>query len=166
MGSGRGWHTPHQMASSMASARRPAAVGHAANRNACVRACVLQMARPQKRHIPSAVAPHTQQRTLQDYRSPGVDSHTAPAPRRSRSTGRTPLIKEGPAPSPGSAIPRTGRRQRRLCRPSGWRLLIWRRRRGEVAGEAFHEVAGHDQIHANCAGRLGQRLVPPKTAHG
>jgi hypothetical protein len=33
-----------------------------------VRAWVLQMPRPQNRQTPSAVAPQTQQRTLQDYR--------------------------------------------------------------------------------------------------
>jgi hypothetical protein len=48
----------------MASPRKPVDVGQAANRKACVRACALQIARPQKRHTPSAVAPHTQQRTL------------------------------------------------------------------------------------------------------
>src|SRR5450631_4213525 len=52
----------------MASPRRPAAVGQAANRNAWVRACVLQMPRPQKRHTPSAVALHTQQRMEQGYK--------------------------------------------------------------------------------------------------
>ncbi|HEY3058414.1 MAG TPA: hypothetical protein VGL99_05510 [Chloroflexota bacterium] len=55
------------MASSIATPLNPAVVGQAANKKACVRACVLQMARPQKRHTPSAVAPHTQQRTLKVY---------------------------------------------------------------------------------------------------
>ncbi len=45
-------------------------MGQAANRKAWVRACVLQMPRPQNRHTPSAVAPQTQQRILQDYRVP------------------------------------------------------------------------------------------------
>jgi len=55
------------MASSTATPFSPAVVGQAANKKACVRACVLQMARPQKRQTPSAVAPHTQQRTLAAY---------------------------------------------------------------------------------------------------
>jgi hypothetical protein len=68
IGSGRGWHTPHQIASSIPRPRRPAAVGQAANRNAWVRAWVLQIPRPQKRQTPSAVAPQTQHRTRQAYR--------------------------------------------------------------------------------------------------
>jgi hypothetical protein len=55
----------------MAKPRRPAAVGQAANRKAWVRACALQMPRPQKRHTPSAVAPHTQQCTLRRKRRGG-----------------------------------------------------------------------------------------------
>src|SRR5207302_3915616 len=62
------------MASSIARPRRPAAVGHAANRKAWVRAWVLQMPRPQKRQTPSAVAPHTQQRTFSLFLPAPTDS--------------------------------------------------------------------------------------------
>jgi putative FmdB family regulatory protein len=73
-----------QTASSMARPRRPAAVGQAANRKAWVRACALQMPRPQKRHTPSAVAPQTQQCTLRK----ALQSSAAAVPARRSASGR------------------------------------------------------------------------------
>ena len=100
----------------MARPRKPAAVGQAANRNACVRAWVLQMPRPQKRQTPSAVAPQTQQRTLQ-------------------------------------------RLQVCCLALRGWD-------RGEVLGEALHEVTRDNRVQADFAGCLSQRFVTTVTADG
>src|ERR1700716_360262 len=37
---------------------------------------------------------------------------------------------------------------------------------GEVVGEALHDVARHNQVQANFAGRLGKRFVTTVTAYG
>ena len=45
---------------------------------------------------------------------------------------------------------------RRIPRDS---IIVWRWNGGEVVGEALQQVACHDEVHANFAGRLGEQAA-------